>query len=317
MLALTGVAHRPASAASQRRVPAPRHNIAIYAGLCITRHQQGFTRFTRPIFPSPAAPGWNGSPWAFPRASHPAPCVRRTSGWGQAIEHGPETTLYVIDLASNPALFTQCVRPRVARDIAEVSRRPVASLVFASRRQWPGHASSSVKSSTALRRRSPGDGIAPPSVPEMSALASSGLQRNFWLVQPFSMNGATRRVRGRMTAVVPGIGLAPRGLGPRGDQCAPRGGERRAGDSHSERVGSPEDAVARFAQGWSSSRRGACRWRRARAFRRARAGARARAPCPRRWRIARPARDWRPRPANRCPAGTYRGHDPWLHVSRF
>src|ERR1035437_7028677 len=28
---------------------------------------------------------------------------RRTSGRGQAIEHGPETTLYVIDLASNPA----------------------------------------------------------------------------------------------------------------------------------------------------------------------------------------------------------------------
>jgi hypothetical protein len=42
----------------------------------------------------------------------------------------------------------------------------------------------------------------------------------------------------------------------------------------SERVRRPEDAVAAFAQGWSSSRRGACRWRRPRAFRRARAGAR-------------------------------------------
>jgi hypothetical protein len=33
----------------------------------------------------------------------PTGAGRRTSGWGQAIEHGPETTLYVIDLASNPA----------------------------------------------------------------------------------------------------------------------------------------------------------------------------------------------------------------------
>jgi hypothetical protein len=28
------------------------------------RHQRGFTRFTRPVFPSPVAPGWNGRPWA-------------------------------------------------------------------------------------------------------------------------------------------------------------------------------------------------------------------------------------------------------------
>jgi hypothetical protein len=42
------------------------------AGLRITRHHRGFKQFTRPIFPSPVAPGWNGNPWAFPRASNPA-----------------------------------------------------------------------------------------------------------------------------------------------------------------------------------------------------------------------------------------------------
>ena len=42
------------------------------SGALITRHQRGFTQFTRPVFPLPVAPGWNRSPWAFPRASHPA-----------------------------------------------------------------------------------------------------------------------------------------------------------------------------------------------------------------------------------------------------
>ena len=77
---------------------------------------------TRPIFPSPVAPGCNGSVLGFAPSFAPRPCGRRTSRWGQVIEHGPETTLYVIDLASNPASFSQCVRPRVARDFAEARR---------------------------------------------------------------------------------------------------------------------------------------------------------------------------------------------------
>jgi hypothetical protein len=43
---------RPAPAASQRPVPAPRTHIPP-AGLRFTRHQRGFTRFTRPACPSP------------------------------------------------------------------------------------------------------------------------------------------------------------------------------------------------------------------------------------------------------------------------
>jgi hypothetical protein len=38
-------------------IPSPR--------LWVTRHQRGFTRFTRPVFPSPAHPGWNGSGFGF------------------------------------------------------------------------------------------------------------------------------------------------------------------------------------------------------------------------------------------------------------
>lgn len=33
-------------------------------GFNLTRHQRGFTRFTRPVFPSPVVPRWPGNPWA-------------------------------------------------------------------------------------------------------------------------------------------------------------------------------------------------------------------------------------------------------------
>jgi len=35
-------------------------------GSVLMRHQRGFTRFTRPVFPSPVVPGWNGHPRALP-----------------------------------------------------------------------------------------------------------------------------------------------------------------------------------------------------------------------------------------------------------
>jgi hypothetical protein len=49
-----GCRARPSPAASQRPVPAPRCRIPP-AGLRFTRHQRGFTRFTRPACPSPVA----------------------------------------------------------------------------------------------------------------------------------------------------------------------------------------------------------------------------------------------------------------------
>ena len=75
----------------------------------MTSHQRGFKQFTRPVFPSPVAPGWNEEPLGFPPSFAPRDYSQRTSGRGQAIEHGPETTLYVIGLASNLAgLLNAC-----------------------------------------------------------------------------------------------------------------------------------------------------------------------------------------------------------------
>jgi hypothetical protein len=62
---------QPAPAAPRRPVLSSRSSNPS-TGLSFTRHQQGFKQFTRPVFPSPVAPGWNGRPRAFPRASHPA-----------------------------------------------------------------------------------------------------------------------------------------------------------------------------------------------------------------------------------------------------
>jgi|GEM_PF-3570245 len=100
-------------------VPAPRSNIH-HPGLNLTGHHRGFTGFTRPTFPWPVTPGWNGSPWASPPSS--TPCRgqlrryrRRTSGWGLALSTGlglrsrrHRSTL----LSTRPR--TRIVRPRVA-----------------------------------------------------------------------------------------------------------------------------------------------------------------------------------------------------------
>ena len=129
VLALTGVAHQPALAASQRRVPALRHDVASMRSSALRSITKGSRVFTRPIFPLPVAPGCNGSVLGFTPSFAPRPCGRRTSRWGQVIEHGPETTLYVIDLASNPALFSQCVRPRVAHDVVEQHARSIQPMV--------------------------------------------------------------------------------------------------------------------------------------------------------------------------------------------
>ena len=94
-------------------------------GLCLTKHQPR-VQACSPVrsFARPWLPDGTGASPAFPRAWHARPCGRRTTGRGQVIEHGPEPTLYVIDLASNPALITRYVRPCVARDQGEVRLEP-------------------------------------------------------------------------------------------------------------------------------------------------------------------------------------------------
>jgi hypothetical protein len=113
VLTRTGHDHQPASAASQRHVPAPRHN----HHRCEAPLDETSTR-VQAIHPSglPLAcdPRMEQEPLGFAPSFAPRDYLQRTSGRGQAIEHGPETTLYVIDLASKPASFTRNVRPRVA-----------------------------------------------------------------------------------------------------------------------------------------------------------------------------------------------------------
>ena len=55
-------------------------------------------------------------PLGFPPSSRPRRCQRRPSGWGQAIEHSPRTTLSTSTSVDPPIFeFTCSVRPHVAR----------------------------------------------------------------------------------------------------------------------------------------------------------------------------------------------------------
>jgi hypothetical protein len=118
----TGDRAQPAPAASQRQRPiTPAPTLPPAEGPL----DEASTR-VQAIHPSglPLAryrPDGTGGSFGFPPSFEPRRpgAGRRTSGWGQAIEHGPGTTLYVIDLASNPACSL------VACDIASHrSKRP-------------------------------------------------------------------------------------------------------------------------------------------------------------------------------------------------
>jgi hypothetical protein len=75
------------------------------AGIRLTRHQRGFTRFTRPACPSPVAARMERAALGLPPKLHTPPTRSRrvTPGWGQVIEHEPETTHYDISRTSHPA----------------------------------------------------------------------------------------------------------------------------------------------------------------------------------------------------------------------
>jgi hypothetical protein len=141
VLILTGVAHRPASAASQRHVPAPRHSIH----RCEVPLHEASPR-VHVLHPSdlPLAcgPRMEHGPLGIPPSFAPHDHSQRTSGRGQVIEHGPETTLYVIDLASSPASFTQMRatsrRTRHRRSLVREARRPRAMIHGLTRRRAHG-----------------------------------------------------------------------------------------------------------------------------------------------------------------------------------
>jgi hypothetical protein len=68
---------------------------------------KGSRSFTRPAFPSPVAPGWNGSPRAFPRASHPAVTGSACRGGDRHLGHLPELRHHQLVLQSTQPL-TAC-----------------------------------------------------------------------------------------------------------------------------------------------------------------------------------------------------------------
>ena len=84
---------------------------------------RGSITFTRPVFPSPTPPGWNQRRFGFPPSFAPRRHRQRTSGagtghrartWNNALRHQPNL---------RSSVFTQCVRPRVARRRAGASQR--------------------------------------------------------------------------------------------------------------------------------------------------------------------------------------------------
>ena len=70
VLALTG--SPPARPAAPTAGPEPRDDLHPCGAPNNEASIKGSHKFTRPIFPSPVAPGWISSPFGFPRASHPA-----------------------------------------------------------------------------------------------------------------------------------------------------------------------------------------------------------------------------------------------------
>jgi hypothetical protein len=109
----------PPPAALQRPVPVtPVHDPS--RSVSLTRHQQGFTgvRPSRP-FPSPVAPGRNGNPRAFPRASHPTeqdPAAHARVGTG--LRHWPGIT--PSPSATSFSAFTHYERLHVATHLRGV-----------------------------------------------------------------------------------------------------------------------------------------------------------------------------------------------------
>jgi hypothetical protein len=105
---------RPAPAASQRPVPAPRY-IINRARPQITRHQRRFTRFTRPAIPLACGPRMERAPLGFSPElrTPPTKSRRRTSGWGRALSTSPGLrSRHQPNLQSAHPLVN--VRPRVA-----------------------------------------------------------------------------------------------------------------------------------------------------------------------------------------------------------
>ena len=111
---------RPAPAASQRPVPAPRRT-SHRPRLCLTRHQPGFKRFARPVFPSPVAARMERAALGLhPRASHPADQepdnARRGGDRPSSTDLELLAQLTSVDLQSGSSLVACDLASHVAKD---------------------------------------------------------------------------------------------------------------------------------------------------------------------------------------------------------
>ena len=89
MLSRLTMGIQPAPAASQRPVLHPA-GTTHRRGSRLRSIIRGSLAFTRPVFPLPVTPGWNGSPWASPPGFTPRRYQRRMPKWGRALSTGPE-----------------------------------------------------------------------------------------------------------------------------------------------------------------------------------------------------------------------------------
>ena len=120
-----GCRARPSPAASQRPVPAPRCHIPP-AGLRFTRHQRGFTRFTRPACPSPVASRMGRTALGLSPVLRTPPLPAAHDRAGPGVSTRPELRDRH-DRPSNPRVHSQgatsCRNGRSGRSLADALAR--------------------------------------------------------------------------------------------------------------------------------------------------------------------------------------------------
>ena len=116
-------APQPAPAASQRPVPAPRRT-SHRQGSRFTRHQRGFKRFARPVFPSPVATRMERAALGLSPGLRTPPTKSRTTHAEEGTRHRARTWNYTLNShqsISNPVVHsmraTSCRTPRRRRPV--------------------------------------------------------------------------------------------------------------------------------------------------------------------------------------------------------
>jgi hypothetical protein len=122
-------AAQPAPAASQRPVPAPRRT-SHRQGSRFTRHQRGFKRFARPVFPSPVAARMERAALGLSPGLRTPPTKSRTTHAEEGTGHRARTWNYTLNShqsISNPVVHSM----RATSRRTPKSMRPLRSVMTA------------------------------------------------------------------------------------------------------------------------------------------------------------------------------------------